>query len=129
MTEASTHAKQAAGQSKAAAKEAAKAAKAAAEPVVETVVEEATVVAEGVNGTVRDAAEAARHVKLSSFANRLNGSNVRFLAPFGLIFVGGVAFHVGRQIRNERKAKVETKVEEVEIVDVEVEVEQPPPGE
>lgn len=128
MTEASTHAKQAAGQSKAAAKEAAKTAKAAAEPVVETVVEEVAVVTEGVNGTVRDAAEAARHVKLSSFANRLNGSNVRFLAPFGLIFVGGVAFHVGRQIRNERKAKVETKVEVVD-VEPEVEVEQPPPGE
>lgn len=128
MTEASTHAKQAAGQSKAAAKEAAKTAKAAAEPVVETVVEEVAVVTEGVNGTVRDAAEAARHVKLSSFANRLNGSNVRFLAPFGLIFVGGVAFHVGRQIRNERKAKAETKVEVVD-VEPEVEVEQPPPGE
>jgi hypothetical protein len=95
--DAAEHAKQAAGQGKAAAQNAAKAAKAAAEPVAEAVTDEVKDNAQKLNGTMHDAANAARRLDPNLLGHISGDMGLGFFALSVSIYAGVLAFSKFRQ--------------------------------
>lgn len=104
LQEAAELAKQAKGQGKAAAKNATRAAKIVTEPVVEKVAEEAQDTAHKLEGTIDDAAHAARRLDTRVLGHISSDTGQAFMALAVAIWAGTIAGNKFRAAAAGRKA-------------------------